>query len=249
MLGWIPRTGIIGVIAASGLVGKLVLLVLLGFSVFVWAVIIDKARTFRRIDEESRRFLRAFRQRAGLGEMRHLAGESHGTPLSRVLEAGLAEWRKLTADSPQLNPNPAEWMIAGTQAPRTGQRSHPVAPELVPNILSAMERAISSETETLEHRLGVLATSATVCPFLGLFGTVWGIMDSFMEIQSFGTANINVVAPGIAEALITTVGGLAVAIPAVMGYNYFVRRLRRVASRMEDFASELASEIRREMYR
>jgi biopolymer transport protein TolQ len=169
--------------------------------------------------------------------------------LGRILEAGLNEARKLTGNQAPVNPQATEWIIAGAQKPPAEEGPGRLAPELMPNVLSAMERAVSSETQNLEQRLGVLATATSVCPFLGLFGTVWGIMDSFIEIQSFGTANINVVAPGIAEALITTVGGLAVAIPAVMAYNYFARRLRRIIGIMDDFASEFASELRRGMYR
>jgi len=241
------RTGVFGVIATSGLVGKVILLILLGFSVAVWAVIIDKVRAFSRIEKENKRFLHTFRQQSRLEEMRQLVTQFPEVQLSKILKAGLNEWQKLSTHSPHINPKAKELMFSEvTQYPSNGTiLSFPK--ELIPNILSAMERAIITEGEILEHRLGILATSASVCPFLGLFGTVWGVMDSFIEIHTFGSANINVVAPGIAAALITTVAGLAVAIPAVMAYNYFVRRLRRIISQMEIFASELAGEIRREI--
>lgn len=110
----------------------------------------------------------------------------------------------------------------------------------------ALEREAAQQVEALEQGLPFLATTGTVAPFFGLLGTVWGVMDAFLQIGLRGSGNINVVAPGVAEALITTIAGLAVAIPAVIGYNYFVSQIKEVDDELSHFSSELINLILRE---
>jgi biopolymer transport protein TolQ len=116
---------------------------------------------------------------------------------------------------------------------------------LVPAVESVLRVSVAEETERLEHRLSFLATTANTAPFIGLFGTVWGIMDSFREIGMRGTTSLAVVAPGISEALITTALGLATAIPAVLGYNYLVNRLKGVSVKMENASAYIVNLISR----
>jgi biopolymer transport protein TolQ len=113
--------------------------------------------------------------------------------------------------------------------------------EIREGVLLTLERAVSQEFVDLERYLVFLAMVSTISPFLGLLGTVWGIMHAFMDIGTYGTANLSVVGPGIAEALITTIAGLGAAIPAVMGYNYFVSKVKAMGQEMENFASEFLS--------
>ena len=114
------------------------------------------------------------------------------------------------------------------------------------SIHMALEREAAQQVETLEEGLPFLATTGSVAPFFGLLGTVWGIMDAFLSIGLRGSGNINVVAPGVAEALITTIAGLAVAIPAVIGYNYFVSQIKEIGDELGHFSSELINVILRE---
>ncbi|MCX5805364.1 MAG: MotA/TolQ/ExbB proton channel family protein [Proteobacteria bacterium] len=126
-------------------------------------------------------------------------------------------------------------MFASYKEIASRQKENPgIRPEIMPSVENALKITMSEETERLERRLSFLATTANTAPFIGLFGTVWGIMDSFREIGLKGTTSLSVVAPGISEALIATAIGLATAIPAVLAYNYFNGRLKRILSKMEN---------------
>ena len=215
---------VLQMIAASGPVAKTVLLILLGFSFLSWAVMIERYRVYRKALLQSGEFLGALEQSKNLADIRDRCERFAGSPLVPLFKAG---FREMT--SPALAPEERRFPASqpGSES-REGRR--------LEKIQRVLDRAAIAENERLEAFLGVLATTGSVTPFVGLFGTVWGIMNAFQKIGIQGSASLGAVAPGISEALITTAAGLAAAIPAVIGYNYFLGRLRRINSAMDDFS-------------
>jgi biopolymer transport protein TolQ len=206
----------------AGPAAKIILLLLAGFSVLSWAVMWDRWKTFRAAESETDRFGELFRSTANLAQFRDQQGEFGATPLRALFRAGFQELSQ--------------------SVPRKGETATPPQREVgMRNLDRALGRAQREENGRLERGLGFLATTASATPFIGLLGTVWGIMNAFQGIGLTGTANLAVVAPGIAEALINTAAGLGAAIPAVLGYNHFLGRLRRMSVRMENFSSEFAA--------
>ena len=205
-----------GLIEASGLVAKTVLIILLIFSVASWAIIFSKWGLLRRARVQSNRFMRAFRKSKRLQDVAAVAEQFKPSPLVAVFEGAYDELRK--------------------QAP------HPIR-------MTALQRATqisaSEELTRLESRLPWLATTGAVTPFIGLFGTVWGIIDAFHGLGTAGAATLRAVAPGVSEALITTAAGLFAAIPAVIAYNMFTQHIREFGARMDDFSLELINEVER----
>jgi len=198
----------------TGWVGKTVLGVLLLFSVGSWAVMIVIGERFRTARRASRRFMSAFRKAKRLVDVQTVTSQAVQSPLVGLFRAGYAE---------------IEAQMAHAQG--SSIRS-----------LDAVERSLLRasriESARLSRFLPFLATTAAATPFIGLFGTVWGIMDSFMTIGSTGSTSITAVAPGISEALINTAAGLFAAIPALLAYNHFVQKLRGARGEMEDFTLE-----------
>lgn len=205
-----------GLIETSGLVAKTVLVILLIFSVASWAIIFSKWGLFRRARVQSNRFIRAFRKSERLQDVAAVAEQFKPSPLVAVFEGGYQELRK--------------------------QASYPIR-------MNALQRATqiasSEELTRLESRLPWLATTGAVTPFIGLFGTVWGIIDAFHGLGTAGSATLRAVAPGVSEALITTAAGLFAAIPAVIAYNMFMQHIREFGARMDDFSLELVNEVER----
>lgn len=209
-----PGDALASLLTNTGVVAKVVLIVLLVFSVFSWAIIFSKWSAFRTRRRQNRRFLRALYKTAKLGEL-HAASENYRpSPSVEVFEAGYDELER------QLRPG----------APRS---------------LASVERALRAETGDqiglLESRMSWLATIASACPFIGLFGTVWGIMDAFLDLGNSGTTTLRAVAPGVSEALITTAAGLFAAIPALIAYNQFVHQVRELTTSTEECALEFTS--------
>ncbi len=194
-----------------------VLVLLLIASVYSWTVIFAKISTFRKATQASRRFVRAFRKATRLQEMAALTSECAASPLAQVFEDVYETYKRQTGGSgPPRNLTPLE---------RTAQ-------------------AASNEAVTgLEQRMTWLATIAATSPFVGLFGTVMGVMDSFRAIGMAGTGSLKAVGPGIAEALVTTAAGLFVAVPAVVAYNQFAARIRVFATATDDFCRELLNSL------
>ncbi len=192
---------------------KVILLVLLAVSVYSWALIWMRARVIGGAIRADRSFLDAFRRLAAGSELTGLVQLHRAGTLAALAEAGD---RTLASPSAQALP----------------------APERLELARRAMERAASQQSARLERQIGFLATAGSVTPFVGLLGTVWGVMSAFLSIGGAGSASLAVVAPGIAEALIATVAGLATAIPAVIGYNHFLGQVRETANGMIEFASE-----------
>jgi biopolymer transport protein TolQ len=187
---------------------------LFGVSIWCWAVIGNRLRLYSRVEKADRRFLEAFRKLAPAADCRLLCDQHPESLLAKVALAG-----QRTLD--QLKPDPT--------LPTSAR--HDLARH-------AMERSAGDETAALERHVGFLATTGSVSPFIGLLGTVWGVMSAFLNIGAQGSASLVVVAPGIAEALIATVAGLGAAIPAVVGYNHILGRLRELTQGTQQFTSE-----------
>ncbi len=222
--------------AQMGWVAKLILLILVLFSIVSWAVMIYKYRIFLQVKKESRRFLSWFRSKRGsLDAYASFSGIEH-TPLAKMLGAGLRELEEYRLHQSDL----------GQNLVKTSNPGILISSEVLENIKNALERTNSEEIENLGRYIVFLATVGNVSPFLGLLGTIWGVMEAFMNIGIRGSASLAVVAPGIAQALIATIVGLAAAIPAVVGYNYFTHKLRVLAVEQDNFALELMNRFRRE---
>lgn len=219
---------IVSLIANSSWLSKAVLVILLLFSAISWGIVLYKTWQFQRVRRQSASFLDIFRRSSKFSEVQAVCRTLSESPLVGIFQAGYAE---LTA---QLKSPPP----AGSAEARPG--GTPARPTL--RSLEALDRALlraaGTELGRLEKRLTFLATTASVTPFIGLFGTVWGIMTSFQSIGATGSTNLAVVAPGIADALIATAVGLFAAIPAVYFYNHFTEQVKGFATSMDDFSME-----------
>lgn len=204
-------------LANTGLVARIVLLILLFFSVLSWAIIFHKYQSFKAARRESREFLRVFRQSKKLSEIRGFCRTLKASPLAEVFLSGYREIEAQVIPSE----NPGKPRVRSVEA-----------------VQRALQIAASAELTRTEQWLTWLATTGAVTPFVGLFGTVWGIIDAFHGLGTAGTASLRSVAPGISEALITTAAGLFAAIPAVIAYNQFVQRVKEFGAMMDDFALE-----------
>jgi biopolymer transport protein TolQ len=211
-------------ISTTGPVARIVLLLLLTFSVLSWAIIFQKYRRFRAARRESRDFLRIFRQSKKLSEIRSYCRSLRASPLAGVFEAGYREIESQAV----VSENPGKLHIRSLES-----------------VQRALQIASSSELTRMEKWLDWLATTGAVTPFIGLFGTVWGIIDAFHGLGMAGTASLRSVAPGISEALITTAAGLFAAIPAVISYNVFVQRVKAFGTMMDDFSLEFLNMTQR----
>lgn len=214
---------VVDLIRDASPVSQVVLVILVLFSMVSWAIVLYKAMGFRRIERQSATFLNVFRQSTKFSEVQAVCKSLESSPLVGMFQAGYAELN-LQLRQPAAN------------SPASG----PARPILrsVPAVDRALLRASSAEVNKLEKHIPFLATTASITPFIGLFGTVWGIMAAFFNIGSQGSTDLAVVAPGIAEALIATAAGLAAAIPAVYFYNHFTTKVKSYASEMDDFALE-----------
>lgn len=214
---------------------KGILTILLFFSVVSWGVIASKLIQFRKARQESERFLNTFRRRRSLSEVYTPLSGLRGTFLSRMLEQGAKDRDELSRRHAQVN-------ATGNPHPKleTGLRTEGyLTKDDLDTIAITLKRVAQEEISRLERNVTFLATTGNTAPFFGLLGTVWGVMDSFMSIGIRGQATLAVVAPGIAEALIATVVGLAAAIPAVIGYNYCNSRMKAFSAQAEAFGLEL----------
>jgi biopolymer transport protein TolQ len=225
----------------AGPVGKLVLLILMGFSVASWAIIIHKWRQLRRVRRETRMFREIFAESDNLPLVYAATKQYYTSPLARIFAAGYAELRVyLSAKIPIRGRN-------GVSDELTEESVHAVEVFDVGRFQRRLSVVASEETLRLEGLLSFLATTGSATPFIGLFGTVWGVMNAFHGIGLRGSATLATVAPGISEALIATAAGLAAAIPAVISYNHFVSQIRVISAEMENFAGEFASYAEREL--
>lgn len=221
---------LLGMVLGAGLVVKFVLLVLFIFSVVSWAIIFLKYRSFRRIKKENEAFYDEYLKSSKLSEVVPAARKYAFSTTAEVFRTGYQELTK-------TNPVAAD---ASDDADEISLSS-------MDNLERSMHKACNREATKLESALDFLATTGSASPFIGLFGTVWGIMETFKGIGARGSATLAVVAPGISEALIATAAGLAAAIPAVIFYNYFLNQSKNIVQDMENFASELLNIVERYM--
>jgi biopolymer transport protein TolQ len=210
---------IVDLVLETGPVAKTVLLILLIFSLVSWAVILSKWKLLQRSRTQSGRFIRAFRKAQRLQDVSAVADQFRPSPLVGVFESGFEEYRRQVGSGGFL------------KSPTAVQR--------------AMQIASSEGITRLERNLPWLAITGAVTPFVGLFGTVWGIIDAFHGLGTAGAATLRAVAPGISEALITTAAGLAAAIPAVIAYNLMGSSIREFAARGDDFTLEMLNAVER----
>ena len=216
---------------SSGPVGIAVLLLLLGASAVSWAIIVKKYLQIRRAQDESVKFLEAFWQSKRLDAIYQTAESLAASPISQVFRAGYVELSKVTAQQKDGEPGGMHEELGGLE-----------------NVERALKRAAASEVTHLESLVPFLGTTASAAPFVGLFGTVWGIMRAFHDIYRMGNANLGTVAKPISEALIATAVGLFAAIPAVVAYNYFTSKIRVLDSEMTNFSNDFLNIVRRHFF-
>jgi TolQ protein len=208
---------------------QVVMILLAIASVWSWAIMLDKAFTFAGLNRRADSFLGLFRSSSSLDDVYQKVSKEKNNPLVNIFVAGMNELRV------SLEPG---------MTPSDHLREH-----VEERVTTSMEMIEARESERLGSGMGVLATVGSTSPFIGLFGTVYGIMDSFLGIANSGTTNLAVVAPGIAEALLTTAIGLAAAIPAVIMYNYFARKIGAYNGRMNNFVGEFSTVLSRHLDR
>jgi biopolymer transport protein TolQ len=222
--------GVTGLLSHMGPVAIGVLVLLGIFSFVSWAIIIYKGMALHRAHAQSDTFLQVFRKSSKFSEVNSVCAQLKASPLVGVFQAGYME----------VN----QQVRGGSQGAAEKQPQKPTVRSLE-SLSRALARAATVENTRLERRVSFLATTASVTPFVGLFGTVWGIMDAFGDIGRMGSANLAVVAPGISEALITTAMGLVAAIPAAVFYNFFSSRIKVLGSMVDDFALEFLNIVER----
>lgn len=218
-----PQTqGVLDMVRGSGLVVQAVLYLLVLFSVVSWGIIFYKYRQVRAANVQSERFIEIFWDSRNLSSIHDASRELRASPVAQVFRSGYEE------------------LLRVSRSKKEGRQGEGLTTELgsVENVSRAMKRATSVEITRLEKALTFLATTGSTTPFIGLFGTVWGIMNAFRGLSVTHSSSIQAVAPGIAEALVATAAGLAAAIPAVVAYNHFVQRIRVLATDMDNFSHE-----------
>ena len=229
---------IIQMILYAGPMVRFVLLLLLFFSIVSWAIIFTKYRSMRKARRESAYFLDVFCNSRGLSDVFTASKRLRYSPVAGVFRVAYVELSKVR--KPQSS---------STGDDETGEMLLNHKMVAVDNIKRALRRAVNMELTGLSKALPFLATTGNTTPFIGLFGTVWGIMNAFRGIGLRGSANLAVVAPGISEALIATAAGLAAAIPAVMAYNYFTNKVRILESDMQNFSVDFLNLVERDFIR
>src|SRR5947199_9437598 len=211
---------IVDLVRETGAVAQAVLLLLLAFSLVSWAIILSKWSLLKRARVQSGRFLRAFRRAQRLQDIAAVSEQFRPSPLVGVFQSGYREFERQVGSS--------------------GSLRNPLA------VQRAMQIASSEEMTRFERNVPWLAITGAVTPLVGLFGTVWGIIDAFHGLGTSGAATLRAVAPGISEALITTAAGLAAAIPAVIAYNLIGGSIREFAARCDDFSLEMLNAVERQ---
>ncbi|HEX7390302.1 MAG TPA: protein TolQ [Acidiphilium sp.] len=215
---------LLGLFLQSGFVVQITMLLLIAASIWVWAIIIEKTITIRRVNRDADAFEDKFWSGRSLDELYEQEGSEPGHPIAAVFGAAMGEWRRSAR-------------IAGADATRSSVNER---------IDRAMGVTTMREMDRLERYMVFLASIGAVAPFVGLFGTVWGIMHAFSSIAAMHNTNLAVVAPGIAEALFATAIGLVAAIPAVLAYNKLSTDLSRIAARLEAFGAEFSAILSRQ---
>ncbi len=221
---------LLSMILDAGLMVKFVLLVLFIFSVVSWAIIFIKYRYYLKIKKENEAFNEDYLKSSKLSDILPAAKKYSFSTTAEVFRVGYMELTQTNKPTGELKQGHDEISLSSLD-----------------NLERSMHKASNTEMTKLESSLGFLATTGSASPFIGLFGTVWGIMDTFKGIGARGTATLAVVAPGISEALIATAAGLAAAIPAVIFYNYFLNQSKDMVQEMENFAAEFLNIVERHL--
>jgi len=219
--------GIVGLFMESGWMGKVVMAILLCFSIISWAMILLKFQYLRKAEKESLAFLQVFRKTKNSEELLASARQMKFSPVATLFLEGQKEVESIIKSLPDGKLADADRSLISEEVERS------------------LQITTQDEISYMERYLAFLGTTGTVGPLLGLFGTVWGIMDAFYGIGLKGSGDIGALAPGLAEALINTTGGLFVAIPAVVAYNYFSEKIKDLATRMDSFSIEFMSFVSR----
>lgn len=218
----------------AGPVGQLVMLTLLIFSIVSWTIVIMKVRLFKKVRLDSEDFIETFWSSSNLSEAYNSAAEFEYSPQAEVFTAGFSELEKINnirnRKDQNKSPDTLDMQLA-----------------TMDNLKRAIRKAADQKINSLGSSLPFLATTGSAAPFIGLFGTVWGIMASFHDIGQRGSASLAVVAPGISEALVATAAGLAVAIPAVIFYNYFSNKLDEIDGEISNFSTDFLNLVERDL--
>jgi biopolymer transport protein TolQ len=224
-------TGVIGLFGETGWVGKGIVIILMGFSVVSWAMILLKYQFLRKAEKESHTFLQEFRRTKNIDALFKQAETRKFSPLATLYIEGYRGAESILKTLPEGNATDEERPLISQEIERL------------------LKITTQDEIVYMERYLAFLGTTGTVGPLLGLFGTVWGIMDAFYGIGLKGAGDIGALAPGLAAALINTISGLFVAIPAIIAYNYFADKIRDIAIRCDSFSMEFLSYLERNMLR
>ncbi len=232
---------LIQMISNAGIVVQIVLLLLLFFSVTSWAIILVKYRYIKRAFKQSAEFTEYFWKSRDLSNAFTKAKQLHGSPLARIFRIGYLELKKTSQSGEAGNP--------GSSGKSGNGLSFSTQFAGIDNVKRALRRATNTEMTRMIQMVPFLATTGNTAPFIGLFGTVWGIMNSFSGIGQRGSASLAVVAPGISEALVATAAGLAAAIPAVIAFNFFMNKIRIVETELQSFSADFLNIIERDILR
>lgn len=229
------KMGALESIMHASLLVQAVIMILVSLSIMCWGIAWNKYQDLKQVQTANKAFDNVFWKTSSLDELNEKIDSFKASSHARVFKAAYAEMKKI-AESPMLNKN-------------LGSETEPPLLAGLDNLERSMRKAIENEVEHLESRLTVLASTGSTGPFIGLFGTVWGIMNSFQMIGQTGSASLAAVAPGISEALITTAIGLAAAIPAVMIYNHFITEIKREETQLNNFSSDFLNIVKRNFFK
>jgi biopolymer transport protein TolQ len=216
--------------------GKAIVFLLFISSMVAWFIMIEKGLALYRSQKLSERFAANFNRQHGMQSMLR-EGMDNPCPVAKVYISGMEQLLEFYGQKPE---------DARTAVPRGNKNLHKLSSAQLDAIQTAMEREISGQIFVIEERIGMLATAVSLAPFLGLFGTVWGVMIAFCGVASAGSANIQALAPGVAGALLTTVAGLLVAIPSLVGYNFLTQMIRKITVSMDNFSEAFMAQLKLE---
>ena len=224
---WLGETSIVGMVLGGSLIAKLVLLILALMSALSWAIIIIKAFQFHNIRKEDQKFYQIYLNESSLNQIKKVSSEYLFSAFSFIFSATYQEAARMSQRIQRSSPDISE--------------SNSMLPYLSQQLQRVIEKAINERYSFIENRLNILATISSAAPFIGLFGTVLGIINSFQSIGTTGVTSLASVAPGISEALVATAAGLLAAIPALMSYNYFHNQARILTNTMRNFGMEITN--------
>ena len=224
---WLGETSIVGMVLGGSLIAKLVLLILALMSALSWAIIIIKALQYHNIRKEDQKFYQIYLNESSLNQIKKVSSEYLFSAFSFIFSATYQEAARMSQRIQRSSPDISE--------------SNSMLPYLSQQLQRVIEKTINERYSFIENRLNILATISSAAPFIGLFGTVLGIINSFQSIGTTGVTSLASVAPGISEALVATAAGLLAAIPALMAYNYFRNQARLLTNTMRNFGMEITN--------